>query len=65
MRGAAGIGAVLAEGADRAIDDAGIHCLHRLVADAEARRDAGPEGFDDHVGFAGTAGTDRRGPARS
>ena len=53
VRGAAGIGAVLAEGADRAIDDAGIGRLHRLVADAEARGDAGPEGFDDHVGLAG------------
>ena len=53
VRGAAGIGAVLAEGADRAIDDAGILRLHRLVADAEARRDAGPERFDQHVGLAG------------
>ncbi len=53
VRGAAGIGAVLAEGADRAIDDAGILRRDRLVADAEARRDAGPERFDQHVGLAG------------
>jgi len=49
--GAAGIGAVLAEGADRAIDDAGIHRLHGVVGDAEPRRDAGPERLDDHVGL--------------
>ena len=53
VRGAAGIGAVLAEGADRAIDDAGIVLAHRVVADAEALGDAGAEGLDQDVGLAG------------
>ena len=61
VRGAAGIGAVLAEGADRAIDDARVLRGDRLVADAEARGDTGAERFDQHVGFAGE--TEEIGPA--
>ncbi len=53
VRHPAGIGAGLAERADRAIDDARVLGAHRVVADAEARRDTGPERLHDHVSLAG------------
>src|SRR5689334_11322488 len=43
------IRSVLAEGADRAVDDARVARRDGVVADAEALHDTGTEGFDDHV----------------
>ena len=56
--------AVLAVAARRAVDDARIARRHRLVADAEAVDDAGPEALDHHVGRRPPRPGRRRGPRR-
>ena len=50
VRGRPEIGAVLAERADRAIDDAGIARPSPLIVDAETRNDAGRKHSTKHVG---------------
>ena len=53
--------AVLAVAGGRAVDDAGVHRVHRLVADAEPVDDAGPEALDHDVGASPRGAGTRRG----
>ena len=46
----AGVGALLSEARQRAVDDAGVSRAEGLVVDAEALDDAGPVAFDNGVG---------------
>jgi hypothetical protein len=55
VAGMLGPGAGLAVTGDRAIDDARVDRLHRLVADAQLVHHAGAEAFEDHVGIPGQA----------
>src|SRR6185369_8074265 len=43
-------GAVWPEGGDRAVDEARVHALDRVVVDAEPLGHPAPEALDDHVG---------------
>ena len=47
--GGVALGPVLAVAGDRAVDDAGVHLAHALVADAEAVEHAGAERLEHHV----------------
>ena len=53
MTGLIHIFAVLAKARDGAINDARIDRGNRIIIDAQALHDTGPEGFDNHVGFCG------------
>src|SRR3546814_8173211 len=52
-RRASDVAAVLAEAADRHVEHAWIRLPHRVVAEAEPRRDARAEALDEHVAVRG------------
>ena len=58
--GPAGIGAVLAEARDAAVDDARVDLSDRLVVDAEPVLDVGAVVLDDNVGALGKLEEDRK-----